>query len=274
MQLRTSAVGVALALTASAAAAQEAGTCSSAYEQTQRLRRSGKLLEARQNAIDCSAPTCPEVLTKDCARWVAEIEPAIPRVVLSVKDTNGAPLTDVVIYLDGERLNGTGGGQSIEVNPGEHLLRFEHGKEKAIEKHAVFVEGEKNNRVTIVFGSTSSLTQPDAPLVAQRSPPWAALVATGLSVAALVTSAVFGVRALQQKAALDRADCKPRCNPSAALALQRSAAFADVAAGVAVVAAGSAVYLFFSNEASAAAPARPAPLSRQSFVGLGLRQAF
>lgn len=266
---RTFTIGVALALTSSVAVAKDAGLCAAAYEDTQVLRRAGRLLEARARAIQCSAQTCPEVLAKDCARWVAELEPAIPRVVLSVKDGSGAPLQGVTIYLDGKRVTGTAGGQSIEVDPGEHVLRFEHAPEKPVEKRVLIVEGEKNHRVAVSFGDVRPAPPPDTAAPTRSATPVAALIAAGVSAAATLTSVVLGVRALQQRSELERARCKPRCNPDDVLALQRSAAFADMAGAVAIVAAGSAVYLFLSTPAP---PSRPGPSTTASNpeAGFGL----
>jgi len=266
---RTSAIGVALALSSTGAQAEEAGLCAAGYENTQVLRRAGRLVEARASAIQCSSQSCPEVLAKDCARWVADIEPAIPRVVLSVKDGSGAPLGGVSIYLDGKPVTGTASGQSIEVDPGEHVLRFEHPPEKPIEKRVLIVEGEKNHRVSVSFGDLRPTSSVGAPAVSPSASPLAAWLAASVSAVALVTSAVFGVRALQQRSELERARCKPRCNPNDVLALQRSAAFADIAGAAAVVAAGGAVYLFLSSSAVSTPQSSP-PTARNGEAGFGI----
>ncbi len=269
---RFASCGLALALSATPAFGQEAAQCARAYEQTQLQRRTGHLVEARASAIECSAQSCPQVLAKDCSRWVAEIEPAIPRVVLSIKDAEGAPLAGTAIYLDGTRLADVAGGQSIEVNPGEHVLRFERPGQPPIERRTLFIEGEKNHRVRVAFDEPRAGGRSGAPPAKRRSPPTAAIIAAGVSAAALVTSAIFGVRALRQRAELERSQCKPRCDPTDALALERSAAFADIAGAVAIVAAGSSIYLFLSQPPAPVAPSPSAGGPRG--LGLAFRGEF
>ena len=147
------------------------------------------------------------------------------------------------------------GGQSIEVDPGEHVLRFEHPSAKPIERRELFVEGEKNHRLSVTFDDVRRPSEQGvAPHRAGRRIAPAAWVAAGVSVVAFATSAVFGVRALQKRAELERAGCKPKCNPNQVLALQRDAAFADIAGGAGLVAAGGAVYLFLTSADDASNP--------------------
>jgi len=71
-----------LALVAVCGAARPAraadAACFDAYERTQRLRKEGKLDEAKGQATICARDTCPALLRKDCTQWVDEIAREMP----------------------------------------------------------------------------------------------------------------------------------------------------------------------------------------------------
>ena len=61
------------------------GVCVSAYERAQDLRRTGKLVDAREALITCSQPVCPAAATVDCTPWLGEVEQSLPAVGVSAR---------------------------------------------------------------------------------------------------------------------------------------------------------------------------------------------
>ena len=74
---------------ASASTAHADPTCIAAYEQTQTLRKDGKPVAAKAQASICAKDACPALLTKDCTKWLAELETIIPSVVLDPRSPAG-----------------------------------------------------------------------------------------------------------------------------------------------------------------------------------------
>jgi hypothetical protein len=76
---RRGAVGLAVLVVAVAASplarAEDVNTtCYDAYVQGQRLRKQGKLAEARQQFVLCGGDNCPAISKTDCTRWRDEID--------------------------------------------------------------------------------------------------------------------------------------------------------------------------------------------------------
>jgi hypothetical protein len=181
--------------------------CAAAYDKTQTLRDQGQLVAARAQALACSASTCPGFVVKDCAQWLAEIDAAMPTIVLTAEDAAGADTLAVRVMVDGilfrERLDG----KAAPLDPGEHVIRFEIAGATPIEQRIVVRQGEKNRRVGASFrkqppSSTSGTyaATPDAPARA-RVPVWA-WISGGLGVALLGVGAGFGVSALRAQSEL------------------------------------------------------------------------
>src|SRR5580765_5052723 len=69
--------------------------CIASSEKAQQLRADGKLLASRQELLVCARDVCPGVVRKDCAKWLGELEDALPSIVLGAKDGKGHDLEDV-----------------------------------------------------------------------------------------------------------------------------------------------------------------------------------
>lgn len=124
-------------LAASAAArADVKQECVAAYEKTQTLRDQGKLLDARKQAVVCSAPACPSQAIKDCVQWLAAIDASLPTVVLMALDPAGAETLDVRVTVDGQALAAKLDGKAVALDPGQHVLRFEMAGAEAVEQKA------------------------------------------------------------------------------------------------------------------------------------------
>ncbi|MEJ7729211.1 MAG: hypothetical protein WKG00_08345 [Polyangiaceae bacterium] len=81
---------VAVLFGGSRAAAQDAtNACVDAHVAAQRLRRDGKLRAAREQLVSCARTSCPQVLVRECAAWLSEVEATIPSVLFEATDEAG-----------------------------------------------------------------------------------------------------------------------------------------------------------------------------------------
>jgi len=252
---------VAIAIVLASRSSRADATCISAYEQTQTLRKDGRPLAAKAQAAVCARESCPALLTKDCTKWLTELEAVIPTVVLDPRTPAGGLRTDVRVKVDGVTVSEKLDLKPMPLEPGSHSFVFEAEGSAPAERTILLRDGEKNRKLTVTLA-------PD-PKAEARSVPLGVWIFGGASVVALATSAVFAIDGLGKKSDLD--SCKPRCSPSDIDAMSASFTLADVALGAGVMAGAAAVYLLLtrpSAEASAstattgtgaAARLRPAP---------------
>lgn len=99
-------------LVAGVASAGDKARCLDAATKGQRLRDAHKLLDARVQLRICAAAECPAVVQSDCAHWLAEVEHALPSIVITARNGAGADLVEVTVSVDGQplmsRLDGRG----------------------------------------------------------------------------------------------------------------------------------------------------------------------
>ena len=237
-----------LLLLAAPARAGEKLACVEAYEQGQILRKAHDLKGARAELLACSRDSCPAVLVKDCAPWLAEVERDMPSVVLEVRDAGGATLEAGKVLIDDElvarRLDGT----AIELNPGTHRIAVETPGGRPVRELVTVAEGEKEHRVrvTVPLSPTQSEETP-APPPPAASFPVAAIALTGVGAVGVTGFAVFGVFGNNRKADLDAAGCKPRCSASAVSIIKRDYVIADVSLAVGAGSLAVAAYLFIAR---------------------------
>jgi hypothetical protein len=246
-------------LVASATAAPPAPTkaeCVAANESGQDLRQSGKLHEARTSLAACLAPSCPGPVREDCAQRLAEVDQAVPTVVLVANDAAGRDLSAVRVTMDGtpwlEKLDG----KASAVDPGAHRFRFETDGLPAKEETFVISEGEKNRRILVLL---APVTPADPPPPPPPAPTGAGLgtqraIGLGLAVGGVVSAGAGAVLGLIAKSTQDNAvsqcrngnphDCSLQSvnDSHAAYGQAAGSTVAFVAAG-ALLAGGAVVFL-------------------------------
>jgi hypothetical protein len=125
--------------------------CLSANESSIHLRGDHKLRQARDEALICASPSCPDEVRATCEQRITELIAAIPTIVLLAKDGAGHDLSAVRVSMDGEllaeRLDGTG----VAVDPGPHAFTFEVPGQPSVEQSFVIGEGEKDRHETITL---------------------------------------------------------------------------------------------------------------------------
>ncbi len=236
--------------------------CITAYEQTQTLRKDGRPVAAKAQAAICARESCPALLTKDCNKWLAELEVITPSVVLDPRAPNGGLRADVRVKIDGTPFTDRIDAKPVVLEPGSHTFLFEAEGTVAVERTVVLREGDKSKKVTVTMTPTTVAPATERPI------PLGFWVFGGVAVASLATSAVFALDGLGKKSDLDQ--CKPRCAPDDVDAMSTRFTFADVALGAGVVAGAAALYVLLTRPTVEVTRPVPfaAPIARGGAVGL------
>lgn len=216
--------------------------CIDDHASVQRARRGGKLLEARAGALRCAQPSCPSVLQSECERLLADLDRAIPSLVVEVRGDDLVALTiDGAAQANLER--------PIALDPGPHAVRATTTRSGVLAERVVLVAGEGTRRVELVSRALA-LAAPDRASAATAPSArdgregartrWLPLSLGAVSAVALGSFAFFAVEGVKREAAME-ASCAPACDPARVDAMQRDYLVADVALGVGLVAAGAAI---------------------------------
>jgi hypothetical protein len=213
--------------------------CIAAYERGQELERAGKLVEARRMLTDCAVDACPVELRADCSRWLTELAPRVPSVVIAARTADGRDVIDGRIVVDGKEIS-TIDGLPMEIDAGMHMIRLESPSVPPLEQRIVIREGEQIRRVDMVL---------PRPLPPKRPIPWPTFALAGAGVAATATFGYFAVAG--NSARSDLSYCMGFCTLSSVNAVSEKFVVANVSLGVAIAAFGAAAVVFLTR------PSRP-----------------
>jgi hypothetical protein len=239
-----------------AQAASDMETCITSHEQSQKLKKDGKLLAARAQLINCARDVCPGVIKKECSQMLTEVDESTPSIVVEAKGTAGEDLVEMKVTMDGEPLLTKLDGRAVNVDPGVHVLKFEIPKAKAREEKIVIREGQKNRKIFVDFsppkpagsaGPSGSGDQPAKPL--PRPVPALTWVLGGLGIVGLGTSAFFEAQGLSKRSDLDAKGCKPACDAGDVDSAKQSILIGDIAMGVGIASLGVAAIVYFTRPA-------------------------
>lgn len=239
--------GVAFALTAlvwgGPASAKPASECVRAANEGQTLRDQGKLLSAREELVVCARPECPKVVAAECRKWLEDVSARIPTVVVSLRDGAGADVS-ARILVDGKTSEEATAGRAISLDPGPHVFRAEADRGNA-ERSVVVRERESGQRVVLELPKT--IAPPSAPPAPKREPvtethrpvPTFTWLMAGTAVIGAGVGTVFAIDAGTRFG--DLKERCPSCTEDEVSGLRLRSTVADVAFGVAIVAAGITV---------------------------------
>jgi hypothetical protein len=271
-----------LMVTGTPAFADDKAACLDAASKGQRLRDQHKLVEAREQLRVCAAAGCPGVVQTDCAGWLADVEKALPSVVVTAKDGAGADLIDVKVSVDGQPLVSKLDGQAVPMNAGPHTFHFESAAGASVDRQVLVREGAKNQTVAVVLVKVATPVtaaqpptnagaepqQPESPAPSPESSPpsgsaWKTVgfVVGGAGIVGLGLATVFGLVAVNDK---NNAHCNSSnvCDPGTTSGIKSAALASDVGwiAGGVLLAGGAGLVLFGpsgTNEAGATARVMP-----------------
>jgi hypothetical protein len=143
--------------------------CIAAAEQGQSQRDDGQYRAARDSFVKCTEDVCPRVIVQSCTKWLRELDESAPTIVLGAKDEQGNDLTDATVRFDGVPFSTTLTGKPVEVDAGEHVVRFEREGRIAVEQRLLLRAGEKARVVSVtllpVAGSGIDAASADASAV-------------------------------------------------------------------------------------------------------------
>jgi hypothetical protein len=219
----------------SAAADPAKAECFARHEDAQVARRQGHLLEARAWLRQCASATCIGIVRADCIEWLAEVERAIPSVVITAR-ARGADLVDVKVIIDKQPVTARLTGTALDLDPGEHQLRFESPPWPAVERTILVSEGVKDRPIDVEFAPVPAPTTPTAPSLPApffKPPGRFDYVMAGIAAAGLATSLTFGTWALWSRSNLD--SCAPFGADEDTNPVRAKLIVADVALGVTIV---------------------------------------
>lgn len=251
-------LAVPVALASSVARADDKATCLDAVSRGQRVRDAHRLLEARERFRTCAAAVCPAAVQTDCAAWLAEVEKALPSVVLSAKSGAGADLLDVKVTVDGQPFVSKLDGEAVPIDPGAHAFHFEGADGAAIDQQVIVREGEKGRAISVVLGASSPAPATPQPTGQSTAPPsngsspsssspWrtAGWILGGAGVAGLAVGGIFGAVALSDKNGA-HCDSSGACDAGTAGGIKSAALVSDIGwvAGGVLLASGAALVLF------------------------------
>jgi hypothetical protein len=249
------------------AKAQSKDECVAAYEAGQRLRIEGKLLGARESLLICAQPSCPSVVTGDCGQWLAEIDTTIPSIVVGVRTPDGKDLLEVTVSVDGAIMRTSIDGKPIPLDPGAHKLKAEADGFLPYEETFVAQQGDKHRKVAITL-KPYGWQEPTEEKLAQKSRPEPVTPAEkpdysvrpityvlgGVSVLAFASTAFFGIKGLNEGAAMAKpvseGGCKPDCSEADVDAARTKIIVANVSFGVGVAAAAGAIWSYIATRPS------------------------
>jgi hypothetical protein len=262
---------------APAPAADDKQQCIDAYEQSQRLRRDGKLRAAHERLVVCSNRACPEAAQLDCTRWLAEVETAQPTIVVSAKGPGGEEMTGVRVLVDGELAAERLDGRAIAVDPGPRRVRVESPDARVLEQSALFREGEKLRAIEFSFPPAATpspgIAPPPmtaAPAPSGWSPPLASYLLGGAGVVAIGVGIYLDVTGKDQETNLKNT-CAPSCSHSDVEAMRTRVLVGDIVLGSGIAAVGSALIIAIASHRAGARTAwvSPAPIAAGAAVVAG-----
>lgn len=259
-------VVMAVASGPSVASADAVAACVKASEKGNDARDRGALRAARAHFVTCAADACPKAMRVECARWLDEVDAALPSIVVGAKDAQGADLFDIRVRVDGETIENVQAGRPVVLDPGPHIVHFERGRGGEVELQDVKVilrTGEHNRAVIGTLGPPKTEGPPPPP-PSEAGVPVATWVFGGIGVLALGSFATFAILGANEKSRLTGV-CSPGCSDADVSTLRTDYLVADISLGVGIVALGLATYFLLTNK-SAPSSAGLAPPGGQRFA--------
>jgi hypothetical protein len=219
---------------------------------SQRLRKEGKLRAARVELLRCARPECPALARDECGPWLEEVEAQQPSIVVSASDRVGRKTGAVRVLVDGDLLVPYLEGRPLDIDPGEHLVRFELHDGGVVEQRVFVNVGEKNRVLRVEFTSRAPTIAPlssepprHAVMGAARSPVWG-WVATGVGVLGIAGFTYFGLTGRSAESDLAHS-CAPRCSDEQRQGVLRDYRIADISLVAGIVAIGIGAWLLVAS---------------------------
>lgn len=268
------AFAVVLSVSDRASADDKSQQCIAASEKGQQVRDQGQYSAARDAFTQCARDVCPSIVRRDCTRWLSDLTQLWPSLVFGAKDDAGNDVVAVTVRADGNQLATSLDGKPIQIDPGQHVFRFEAAGFPPVERTVVVHAGEKSRLIAVQFGHPESSSKTaaaqdstSAPAAKDQGPPTSAWVFAGLAVVAFGSEAYFGLSGLSDRSTLESTCGKTSsCSQDQVTNVRTKFTVADIALGVGLASAGLSVYLFLAHPHGAPAPDANTSTSRIDVV--------
>ncbi len=227
------------------ARADDKAACIKAHEHGQEVRFANRWVEARTLFLACAQPSCPVPLVRDCTQWSGELALEIPTIVVAAKRPDGSDIDDAKLFVDGELLAPRLPSTPIPLDPGEHVLRFEHPGWSAAERRLVLHDGERERAIQVQFTA-------GPPAASETRAPVGAYTATGVAAVVAAVSVTFLVVGKVREHDLATSSCGEggTCSDAQVAPIRVDYVVSGVAAGAAAVAVGVAIWQFLARRQS------------------------
>ncbi len=241
--------------------------CLAAHEAATSLLTQKKPHAAREKFVSCARAECPTVVRKECSEQLALVEQDAPTVALEARDEAGMDTTTVKVTMDGAPIADRLTGSAVDVEPGEHVFRFERADGKSLEQRVLVVEGEKNRKVVADFASLVPKPSPaggDGPPPTpheRKTIPLLAYVAGGVGIVGIGGFTFFALTGKGAEKNL-ASSCNPNCTNDQLSPVKRDYLFADISLAVGVVAIATAVILAWPALTDSAPSSATATIAR------------
>jgi hypothetical protein len=231
-----------------------ADACATASDNAQPLRRAGKLRAASEQLRVCVNKSCPTIVRDDCASQLNDLEKAMPTVVFAATDAQGRDLSAVTVRMGDELLVDHLDGTPIDVDPGDHVFRFDTAGSPSVFKKLILHENDKERRVAVAFAAPPKSSPSEVPgehaEAATTAPTWPAYVVLGVGAAGLAAGVVFTVSAASQNSTLagecTDGGCNAKYQPQITV-YDEDRVLAGIGYGVAIIGAGVGTYLLLAS---------------------------
>jgi hypothetical protein len=259
--------------------------CADAAERGQALRNEANLRGALSEFLVCARPTCPPVVSRDCTKWLGEVQDRLPTIVVHARDSRGRDVVGVRVLVDGAPLVGRLEGVAVPVDPGTHRFRFEATSGAVAENTLAIVEGEKRRVVSVAFdvalevdgAAFAAPPSPAAPTAQTTTPPVEPRsriplgVAGAVGLAGLLSFTYFELRGQNAYRELRDGCGRTRsCAQSDVDTARRELVVAVVSLGVTAVAAGVVTWLLLRGSAPPTTTTAKARVDVSTVQGGGL----
>ncbi|HET6340203.1 MAG TPA: hypothetical protein VFG30_43635 [Polyangiales bacterium] len=272
-------------------------SCAAVYETALEQERAGHLNEASAIYQSCSADSCGNPVRQLCQAKLFRLELDTPSVVPLAKDSEGAPIVDVQVTMDGISLASRLDGRAFSVDPGLHEFVFSTDGDELSSQQMVIATGQRNREIWLElpppsapmmnFEAEPSPAPPEKPeqlsiapmqteaalapriAITSSDPPQshASLTPYILGGGALVSAGAYLLLSSWARGDNDKlSQCSPNCSRDSITHIRTLYVAADISLGVAAAAALTSVAWFvFSDSSSNAehAPQRGYALSLQ-----------
>jgi hypothetical protein len=193
-------------------------------------------VQARNEFASCAVESCPQVIREDCTQFGAEVEAALPSVVIVAQSPAGRDFASATVKIDGSADALPVDGRAVFVDPGQHAFTVSAPDGSQASVATLVRESEKGRRIVVQLAPPTPVSS-EAPItVERRTPSPLVYVLGGVGLLAAGSFTYFGLDGRSREN--DLKACAPACDPAEVSKMRRSYLVSDVSLGVAVASLG------------------------------------